>query len=105
MPVADDIPDGSVYDAADQLKHDLKTPLTTIYSRAYLLGRAARRAPSLTDEERGKMLEGVAAIETAVRTMSALIDTMGDEGVDGERSLSLRRPSHELAKPGTRSTT
>ncbi|HEX5993383.1 MAG TPA: hypothetical protein VFY70_12500 [Thermomicrobiales bacterium] len=51
------------------------------------------------------MLEGVAAIETAVRTMSALIDTMGDEGVDGERSLSLRRPSHELAEPGTRSTT
>ena len=54
MPVADDIPDGSVDDAADQLKHDLKTPLTTIYSRAYLLGRAARRAPSLPDEERGK---------------------------------------------------
>jgi hypothetical protein len=34
----------------------------------------------LTDEERGKMLEGVVAIETAVRTMTALIDAMADRG-------------------------
>jgi len=33
----------------------------------------------LTDEERVTMLAGITAIETAVRTMSALIDAMGDE--------------------------
>jgi hypothetical protein len=33
MPAADDTPEGPVYDAADQLQHDLKTPLTTIYAR------------------------------------------------------------------------
>ena len=78
MPAADDASDGFVYDAADQLRHDLKTPLTTIYARAYLLGRAIRRAPSLADEERMTMLAGIATIETAVRTMSAVIDAMGD---------------------------
>ena len=78
MRAADDSPDGFVYDAVDQLKHDLKTPLTTISVRAYLLGRAIRRAPSLTDAERGTILEGVVAIETAVRTVTARIDAMGD---------------------------
>jgi signal transduction histidine kinase len=79
MPAADDSPDGFVYDAADQLRHDLKTPLTAIYARAYLVARAIRRAPSLTDKERVTMLAGITAIETAVRTMSAVIDAMGDE--------------------------
>ena len=79
MPAADDSPDGFVYNAADQLRHDLKTPLTTIYARAYLLARAIRRAPSLAEEERRMMLAGIASIETAVRTMTACIDAMGDE--------------------------
>jgi signal transduction histidine kinase len=79
MPAADDASDGFVYDAADQLRHDLKTPLTAIYARAYLLARAIRRAPSLADEERVTMLAGITAIETAVRTMTARIDAMGDE--------------------------
>ena len=55
MPDGDDAPDEFVYDAADQLCHDLKTPLTAIYARAYLLARAIRRAPSLADEERVTM--------------------------------------------------
>jgi hypothetical protein len=38
------------------------------------------RAPSLTDDERTRMLAGVAAIETAVTTMVAVI-----EGIDGDR--------------------
>ena len=79
MPDGDDAPDEAVYDAADQLCHDLKTPLTAIYARAYLLAGAIRRAPSLADEERVTMLAGIAAIETAVRTMTARIDAMGDE--------------------------
>ena len=80
MPAADDASDELVYDATDQLRHDLKTPLTAIYVRAYLLARAIRRAPSLADEERVTMLAGITAIETAVRTMTARIDAMGDEG-------------------------
>ena len=79
MSRRDDTPPDGAHDPLDQLRHDLKTPLTMISGRAYLLGRAIRRAPSLTDEERGKMLEGVAALETAVRAMSAVIDAMGDE--------------------------
>ena len=56
-------------DPLDQLRHDLRSPLTTIRGRAYLLARAVRRAPSLTEDERTRMLAGVAAIETAVATM------------------------------------
>lgn len=79
MHAADDSPDGFVYDAADQLRHDLRSPLTTIYARAQLLARDIRRAPSLREEERTRMLVGVTAIETAVRTMGPVIDAMGDE--------------------------
>ena len=82
MCAAEDSPDGIGSDAVDRLQHDLKTPLTTIYARAHLLGRQIRRAPSLADDERGKMLAGVTAIETAVRAMTELIDAMrdGDRG-------------------------
>ena len=58
MPAADDAPDGFVYDAADQLRHDLNSPLTTISARAQLLARDVRRSPSLAEEERAKMLAG-----------------------------------------------
>ena len=67
-------------DPLDRLRHDLRSPLTTIRGRAYLLARAVRRAPSLTEEERTRMLAGVAAIETAVATMVTVI-----EGLDGDR--------------------
>ena len=79
MSPVDDSPDGHVYDAADQLRHDLKTPLTTIYARAYLLGRAIRRASALSEEEQATMLAGITAIEVAVRTMVAAVDRLGDE--------------------------
>ena len=79
MDAADDAPDGFVYTAADHLRHDLKSPLTTIYARAHLLGRTIRRAPALSDDERARMLEGVAAIEDAVRTMVAVVDSIGED--------------------------
>jgi signal transduction histidine kinase len=66
-------------DPLDRLRHDLRSPLTTIRGRAYLLARAVRRAPSLTDEERARMLAGVAAIETAVATMVTVIDGLDDD--------------------------
>lgn len=83
MSAADDAPDGFVSGPFDQLRHDLKTPLTTIHGHAQLLGRAVRRSASLTDDERAQMLAAVAAIESAVRAMVPLIDSMGDAGTEG----------------------
>ena len=68
-------------DPLDRLRHDLRSPLTTIRGRAYLLAQAVRRAPSLPEDERARLLTGVAAIETAVATMVAVI-----EGIDGGRA-------------------
>jgi signal transduction histidine kinase len=79
MQTADETDDGHRHEAIDQLRHDLRTPLTTIRGRAYLLARAVRRAPSLTEDERTRMLEGVAVIEAAVAAMAAVID-----GIDGD---------------------
>src|SRR4051794_25714066 len=80
MLAEDETHAGFPLDPLDQLRHDLRSPLTTIRGRAYLLARAVRRAPALTDDERTRMLAGVAAIETAVAAMVAVI-----EGIDGER--------------------
>jgi signal transduction histidine kinase len=71
---------GRPLDPLDRLRHDLRSPLTTIRGRAYLLARAVRRAPSLTEEERTQMLGGVAAIEAAVAALVVVID-----GIDGDR--------------------
>jgi K+-sensing histidine kinase KdpD len=83
MSAADDASDGINSAPLDQLRHDLKTPLTTIHGRAQLLGRAIRRSPSLPEDERARMLAAVAAIETAVRAMVPLIDSLGDAGAAG----------------------
>jgi signal transduction histidine kinase len=77
MPCADDADDAPSPDALDQLRHDLKTPLTTIHARAQLLGCAIRRSPFLTDDEQARMLETLATIDEAVRTMVTVIDAMG----------------------------
>ena len=73
---------GRPLDPLDRLRHDLRSPLTTIRGRAYLLARAVRRAPSLSEDERTRMLAGVAAIETAVAAMVTVID-----GIDGIGSI------------------
>ena len=80
MHAEDETHAGRPLHSLDQLRHDLRSPLTTIRGRAYLLARAVRRAPSLTDEERTRMLTGVAAIEAAVAAMVVVI-----EGIDGDR--------------------
>lgn len=82
MCAADDSPDGVVYDALDQFRHDLKTPLTTIAARASLLARSVRRSSSLSDGERGRMLDGVGAIEEAVRAMVITIDGLSGQPAD-----------------------
>jgi len=84
MHAEDETQAGLPLDSLDQLRHDLRSPLTTIRGRAYLLARAVRRAPSLTDEERTGMLTGVGAIETAVAAMVAVIDSIApDRPTDG----------------------
>jgi signal transduction histidine kinase len=81
MPSPDDPAIHSPLDPFDQLRHDLKTPLTAIHGRAQLLARSVRRSPSLSDAERARLLEGLVAIEAAVRVMVTVIDAMGAEGV------------------------
>ena len=76
MPPGDESPPDRSHDPFDQLRHDLKTPLTTIHGRAQLLTRAVRRSPSLADEERTRLLEGLASIEAAVLALSAMIDAI-----------------------------
>ena len=83
MSAADDAPDEFIYGPVDQLRHDLKSPLTTIHGRAQLLARAIRRSPSLPEDERARMLAAVVMIEAAVRAMVPLIDRMGDAGTEG----------------------
>jgi signal transduction histidine kinase len=70
-------------DPLDRLRHDLRSPLTTIRGRAYLLARAVRRAPSLTEDERTRMLAGVAAIEAAVAAMVVVIDGLDADHTTG----------------------
>ena len=83
MSATDDAPDGFVSGPFDQLRHDLKSPLTTIHGHAQLLARDIRRSPSLPEDERARMLAAVVAIEAAVRAMVPLIDSLGDAGTEG----------------------
>src|SRR5215203_1287404 len=78
-------------DPLDRLRHDLRSPLTTIGGRAYLLARAVRRAPSLSEDERTRLLAGVATIEAAVAEMVVVID-----GIGGSPPESHQRHSRGL---------
>jgi signal transduction histidine kinase len=83
--------DGYPLNAFDQLRHDLKSPLTTIYGRAQLMARTVQRSPSLGEEEREKLLSGLAVIESSVQRLVSVIDGMSqDRPPDGE---DARQPS------------
>ena len=83
MTAADDARGGLTHDSLDQLRHDLKTPLTAISGRTQLMKRGVRRSLSLPDEERTRMLEELAVIEAAVREMVTLIDDIGRTSREG----------------------
>jgi signal transduction histidine kinase len=85
MPLTPDDTPPPAYGPGDQLRHDLKTPLTTISGHAQLLARAIRRSPSLADNERARILESLTTIEVAVREMVAVVDDIGDAGADDRR--------------------
>jgi hypothetical protein len=74
--------DGS-HDPLDQLRHGLKTPLTSIHGRAQLLARIVPRSPSLADDERVRMLAGLTPVAVAVREMVTLFDGVHRDAGNG----------------------
>jgi signal transduction histidine kinase len=77
--------DGYPLNAFDQLRHDLKSPLTTIYGRAQLMSRTVQRSPSLSEAEREKLLSGLEVIESSVQRLVSVIDGMSNDLLpDGE---------------------
>ena len=85
MSPADDTPPTPSADAVDRLRHDLKSPLTTISGRAQLLARSIRRSSSLSAEERERLLGSALAIEAAVLAMVVLIDGLGGRDLEAPR--------------------
>ena len=82
FPRDDFSPDPSIAER-DQLQHDLLSPLTIISGRAQLLIRVVRRSSSLTELERGAMLDGLAIIHEAAQAQAVQIDTLGRDEPDG----------------------
>ena len=83
MSAEDDTPPDGAHDPLDQLRHDLKTPLVTIYARAQLLTRSIQRSPSLADDERVRLLAGLTSIAVAVQEMVTRIYGIGHDPGDG----------------------
>lgn len=75
-------PQNCYVESFQSFRHEVKTPLTTIYGRAQLLARAVSRSPSLTAEEQHTLLEGLATIQAAVQEAVLAID-----GLQGRSSL------------------
>ena len=83
MSLVDNTAPDEAAEARDRLQHDLISPLTTISGRAQLLARMIRRSATLTEPERSTLLDGLATIEAAVRTLVSRIDAFGREEADG----------------------
>ena len=83
MDPADDPPPDDAH--ADQLRHDLLTPLTIIAVRGQLLARAVQRSATLDEAERVRLLASTAAIAIAVQALLATIDAMECSSRSGDR--------------------
>jgi signal transduction histidine kinase len=70
-------------DAATRLRHDLKTPLTTILARSQLVARWTARSPTLGEAERSRTLASLAAIDAAVAQLLVVIDAIGGDTAGG----------------------
>lgn len=71
----------------DQLRHDLLNPLATIRGRAQLLSRAVERSTDIGDDERARLLRGLAAIDQAVFTAVEVLDHADPRRDDGKDAL------------------
>ena len=56
------------------LRHDLMNPLATIRGRAQLLTRAVERSAGMDEDERARLLRGLAAIDQAVIAAVEVLD-------------------------------
>ena len=76
----------SAADAASRLRHDLRTPLTTILVRSQLIARWTTRSPTLAEAERSRTLASLAAIDAAVAHLLTVIAAIGprDAGEAGD---------------------
>ncbi|MFT4037210.1 MAG: hypothetical protein QM692_03445 [Thermomicrobiales bacterium] len=72
------------------LRHDLMNPLATIRGRAQLLVRAIERSNTIDDDERTRLLRGLAAIELAVLTA---VNVLEDAESQHEAQLDGSEPS------------
>ena len=91
MAHPEDAPDPAS-DAVSRLRHDLRTPLTTILVRSQLVARWTARSPTLGEDERSRTLVSLAAIDEAVAQMLAVIDGVAAE--PGIRSGCRRSARH-----------
>lgn len=76
--------DGLQADSFEQLRHDLMNPLATIRGRAQLLSRAVDRSIGIDDDERTRLLRGLAAIDQAVNAAVEVLDK-SETGFDHSR--------------------
>ena len=83
MSLVDNTAPDEAAEARDRLQHDLVSPLTAISGRAQLLARMIQRSATLTEPERGTMLNGLSTIEAAVHSLVTRIDAFGREEADG----------------------
>jgi hypothetical protein len=89
MPTADDGWPPTDLTPNDLLRHELKSPLTTILGRTQLAIRAVERTPSLAPNERVRLRLHLAVIEAAVRALVVVIDGIG-RAAPNEREASAQ---------------
>jgi nitrogen-specific signal transduction histidine kinase len=80
---------GMPADSFEQLRHDLLNPLATIRGRAQLLSRAVERSTAIDDNERARLLRGLAAIDQAVFAAVEVLDH-ADPRQDSSQSETCR---------------
>jgi nitrogen-specific signal transduction histidine kinase len=74
MSQAENKHNGLPAESFEQLRHDLLNPLATIRGRAQLLSRTVERSTDIGDDERARLLRGLAAIDQAVFAAVEVLD-------------------------------
>jgi signal transduction histidine kinase len=96
MSQAENTHEGLPAKSFEELRHDLLNPLATIRGRAQLLSRAVERSTTMDDDERARLLRGLAAIDHAVFAAVEVLDHADprrDGGTDAPESASSPGPA------------